>query len=101
MRFKYSYLGAALVFLFSVVGCGLEPVNFKPQFYAHDYKNQLIINSKNEKIYCSDEVFNGYASLSLRQIAELANILRVAKVPKRLKPKAIEIIKELESLKKQ
>ena len=48
MRFKSLTFKIILVFLVvGVVGCGLEPVNFRPQFYAHDYINhQIIINEK-------------------------------------------------------
>ncbi len=95
--FKSLRLITLSFLLASVASCGLEQVSFKPQFYAHDYLNSQIINRKGETIACNIEDFNGYASLSLIQIAELANILRVAKVPKRFKFRKDLLLQSIEN----
>lgn len=63
------------------VSCGSE-VKYRPMILGHDYKNLEIIKPNRQgRIYCGDEEFNNYASIHTQDVANIALVLKNAKVP--------------------
>lgn len=61
--------------------CGNQ-TTYRPLLLAHDYKNmELVRPNKEGRIYCGDKEFNEYVSFHVDDLADIALVLKHAKVP--------------------
>ena len=89
-----------LLMILCVSSCG-SSTKYRPEILGHDYKNLEIIKPKTyERVYCGDESFNKYASVSLKDLKKIALILKEAKIPWQVKVIVEELEKEVKRLEK-
>lgn len=68
-----------------VSSCG-SPTTYRPWIHGHSTKDQaIIVPQTKERIYCSEDRFQEYVSVSIQDLQALALILKHAKVPKKVR----------------
>lgn len=61
--------------------CGNQ-TTYRPLLLAHDYKNMELVRPKKAgRVYCGDKEFNEYVSFHVDDLADIALVLKHAKVP--------------------
>ena len=94
---KFLTVPVLLTTLFAVVSCNSTgPITWNPDFYAHDYETQSIVDERGAEVFCNEINFNDYASLSKEKIKELIVILKKARMPKSLKSEKLKFIMRLQ-----
>ena len=67
-------------------------IDFNGNWYIGDHTTQDLMDKEGHIIRCDDPRFDKYACLHEDDIKELRRILREAKLPKKVKEKALEFL---------
>ena len=84
-----------IVLMILCASCGSD-IKYRPIVLSHDYKNmELVKPNRQGRIYAGDPEFQEYASVHVQDIANIALVLKNAKVPWYLKHILKDINKKL------
>lgn len=84
--------------LLLLTACYNQGIVFYPDFYIHDSSVSSMTNEEGKIVYCSDDLFNEYASMHYTKIKELSEILKRAKLPREMEKEKKSLILNLEKV---
>lgn len=103
MRFLLGIKSSLI--LLTLVGCGGQGINWHPNPYLGDYKNEAVIregeNGEAEYIYAFEERFNTLTCFAEVDLKRLVIQLQVAEIPKKYIKLVEEELAKIENQKKK
>lgn len=81
-----------------LLGCGSQ-TTYRPWIHGHStLEEAIIVPQTKERIYCNEDRFQNYVSVSITDLQNLALILKHSKVPKKVRLIVEKFNKDVEQL---